>query len=1032
MVSSGGGGGLTRSNSAESGLGMFQRTVQQADDLVSVTVRKNDPNQKAGISLVERLGQVYITKVTENGLFFNTEVEIGDLVLSINGKRLGKGEGAREIIKHIGSAKSKVTMVVKKSSRKAHRGVRSLSPTARRKKKKGGKMIKETVTRNADGSLRLHVDPRVENLNKERQQFEDYEQFSVRGKKLYPNQDAGVMLMGKDNKIFVSGIALDSIFFDSELELGDRVVSVNEMNFINYGDAMYAKKLIQKSKAEITLVIEKGHTNFDPKIDRDKGHNVLLMKPPPTKHTGSNKSGSPRIAPKIAKSNSKSKIPANSNSSSKRGSSYNKSDSENSASRRGSSTFRGSDTENSTSKRGSSYIRETNSDDNKSASRRGSSYSRDTSDENKSSSKRGASYLRDSDNENKSASRRGSSYLRDSDNDNKSSSKRGSSYLRDSENENKSSSKRGSSLYNIKGDDSDISISSSEGTNNNNRTEEGFGPPQRVLSKAAIEDGKRKNANNAALRVGKPIKLTRSSSTGSANKQATPKIAPKSVISNKSTIQQQQKPPPPPSDDMSEESPLVDKYTTKKPAKSAVSLLQNSRVNKKKKNTINRDHGSMDSASESSMDEDLEPLRSSSWHQGKPSQSSNSSIQQTLSKSDRVSGGKGSHSSSSIQLQSSLQSSQHSSSNGSLKWDEYDGDYMKVTVRKKSMDESGISLMKTEGKFILTQVPDHETRISPGMQVLAINGVANLHTIIKADDLIKRSSVVVVLYIAFNEPVENTWNCPCCGKAMNAEGCHVQPSSQQPSPSPQKIPPSPPGPIRTSTKSFSSNSTSNPSSGNSSNPPDSVRSLSTYGSSVVESVSDSVTTARVNNHAPPGQRLSNPKLQRPRGSHHLNNLYNFDDFDSDSETEDNKKPPQQQTTPTTMTRRKPSRSPSPSQSPQTNGRPLISRYAPNDRFMVRVTIKSKDDGEPNPSGIEFFHYKGSIYVVGVSEDGPFYPTAINKGDKVLSINRRKASLIKNAADALSIVEEKQAANIFALRPDPEDEEYKEALKNFPA
>jgi len=128
-----------------------QRQMSQADDLVSVTVRKTSPTQKAGVSLVERQSKVFVSNITENGFFHQSGIEIGDVVLSINGKRLKKGEGAREIIQKISVAKSSVTMVVKKSNRKARRGVRSLSPTAQRRKKYSTKIHENAFGRNEDG-----------------------------------------------------------------------------------------------------------------------------------------------------------------------------------------------------------------------------------------------------------------------------------------------------------------------------------------------------------------------------------------------------------------------------------------------------------------------------------------------------------------------------------------------------------------------------------------------------------------------------------------------------------------------------------------------------------------------------------------------------------------------------------------------------------------------------------------------------------------------------------------------------------------
>lgn len=87
------------------------------NEFVSVTVRKEDPKEKAGIRLeAEATGRVRVVNIAKNGLFANSDVEIGDIVLSINGKRLQKGEGPEELIEVIARAKSKVTVVVKKTN----------------------------------------------------------------------------------------------------------------------------------------------------------------------------------------------------------------------------------------------------------------------------------------------------------------------------------------------------------------------------------------------------------------------------------------------------------------------------------------------------------------------------------------------------------------------------------------------------------------------------------------------------------------------------------------------------------------------------------------------------------------------------------------------------------------------------------------------------------------------------------------------------------------------------------------------------
>jgi hypothetical protein len=109
----------------DSSHGVQKSSVQATDKLVSVTVRKERPDQKAGISLVERNGGgggggsssavvVYVTNKDPKGLFGDTDITVGDKILSINGKKLKDGQGAKHMIKIINKAKATVTLVVKK------------------------------------------------------------------------------------------------------------------------------------------------------------------------------------------------------------------------------------------------------------------------------------------------------------------------------------------------------------------------------------------------------------------------------------------------------------------------------------------------------------------------------------------------------------------------------------------------------------------------------------------------------------------------------------------------------------------------------------------------------------------------------------------------------------------------------------------------------------------------------------------------------------------------------------------------------
>lgn len=93
-----------------------------------------------------------------------------------------------------------------------------------------------------------------------------------------------------------------------------------------------------------------------------------------------------------------------------------------------------------------------------------------------------------------------------------------------------------------------------------------------------------------------------------------------------------------------------------------------------------------------------------------------------------------------------------------------------------------------------------------------------------------------------------------------------------------------------------------------------------------------------------------------------------------------------------------------------------------------VTVKK----EPNEDiGISLVQHKKELFVADV-EQGPFYKTAVDKGDKILSINGKKVPKnIKTVTDAEEIMEGRTNLTVFILRPDPEkDLGYKWVLDNF--
>ena len=183
-----------RNSFAESGTG-----------LVSVTVYKRDPSQKAGIKVVQKQDGVYVTDIIENGLLDNTQIDIGDKLLSINGKRLRRGESTKEFMQHITQSRDKVTIVVKKSN----------SPQRRVpvKKRKTYKIVERDKHRLADGSFDYRINPKLDKYQKAtNKDDDDKDQIRIRATKIFAEQGGGLAFKLIDGMLFVTGICIDSIF----------------------------------------------------------------------------------------------------------------------------------------------------------------------------------------------------------------------------------------------------------------------------------------------------------------------------------------------------------------------------------------------------------------------------------------------------------------------------------------------------------------------------------------------------------------------------------------------------------------------------------------------------------------------------------------------------------------------------------------------------------------------------------------------------------------------------------------------------
>jgi len=108
-------------------------------------------------------------------------------------------------------------------------------------------------------------------------------------------------------------------------------------------------------------------------------------------------------------------------------------------------------------------------------------------------------------------------------------------------------------------------------------------------------------------------------------------------------------------------------------------------------------------------------------------------------------------------------------------------------------------------------------------------------------------------------------------------------------------------------------------------------------------------------------------------------------------------------------------------------RPYVSKYKPRDRFMISVTNKENNDGGLGINLVEF--QNGEIYVSEVN-DGLFYDTVLNRGDKILSINGKKIpEHLDTVEEAMDFLESKSILQVFVLRPSKNDKGFKWVLKN---
>jgi C-terminal processing protease CtpA/Prc len=194
----------------------------------SVTVRKSKSNDKFGIELDEDLetDRVSVSKIYDDSIFAKSELEVGDMVLSING--WASRDHTLAAMLEIGNrAEEKVTISICK----------------------GDVAVKHLERLEHD---RHEVD-------RARKRKEKLSADEVSAEKNYDDKDdAGIRFEVKDSKLMISEIKKESIFRKQDLQVGDVVLKVNGMDFTKYADANYALKMVNKDCVRtVTLVLER-------------------------------------------------------------------------------------------------------------------------------------------------------------------------------------------------------------------------------------------------------------------------------------------------------------------------------------------------------------------------------------------------------------------------------------------------------------------------------------------------------------------------------------------------------------------------------------------------------------------------------------------------------------------------------------------------------------------------------------------------------------------------------------------------------
>jgi len=241
-------------------------------------------------------GRVIVTSIARDGLFANTELAVGDIVLSFNKRRFsddcGDGIGSLEnmVRKRSTICVAFKTPERKKQNHNSRNSIRNQSNSSNNKSSKrhrGKQRNGDMAQYNADGSLKFQKKGEGSSSSDDTDTTQgSTKTLTISASKLaqgstllqqhtsrsryhrnstnhsgqqqqQQNSEIGLKLAVSDRRLVVTDISSRSMFGNTELRPGDIVLSVNDMCFRKFPDADYAARIMNKANLLVTLVVER-------------------------------------------------------------------------------------------------------------------------------------------------------------------------------------------------------------------------------------------------------------------------------------------------------------------------------------------------------------------------------------------------------------------------------------------------------------------------------------------------------------------------------------------------------------------------------------------------------------------------------------------------------------------------------------------------------------------------------------------------------------------------------------------------------